>query len=169
MQNDITSSNVLIIGADGQVIGEMSRRRAKDLADQDGLDLIPIDKQGTIEVYRLGDRGKYEYDKKKKREKNKSQHKPEPTKEVRFSMRIDNHDINTKLGHVSRFIKKGHPVRLVVIMKGREKGHPEEGRRKLVGIVNKIDVEYQQNGDIKYSEGSGRSPSTMSVLLKPAA
>jgi len=84
-------------------------------------------------------------------------------------MRIDEHDIATKLGHVSRFLKKGHPVRLVVLMKGREKSHPEDGRQKLIRIMDRIEIEFLKNGDIKYSEGSGRSPSTMSILIKPAA
>jgi translation initiation factor IF-3 len=73
------------------------------------------------------DYGKHKYElEKKKKEARKNQKKIE-VKEVKFSCKIADNDVNFKVKHAREFLEKGKHVKLRVFLKGREMAHPEWG------------------------------------------
>jgi translation initiation factor IF-3 len=60
-------------------------------------------------------------------------------KEIQLSANIFEHDLEVKARHAREFLERGHPVRVVLKLRGREKAHPELGRRQLDLFLAKLD------------------------------
>ncbi|MGH2580194.1 MAG: translation initiation factor IF-3, partial [Actinomycetota bacterium] len=45
----------------------------------------------------------------------------------------------TKKGHVERFLKQGHKVKVTIMFRGREMAHTDLGRRILDRLVNDLE------------------------------
>ena len=83
-------------------------------------------------VCKILDFGKYLYTR-EKREKRKQ--KPRRLKEIRFSMRIDDHDFETKVRNIRRFLGDDYKVRITVFFRGREIVHMDRGRELLERVA----------------------------------
>ncbi len=141
----------------------MFTRDAIALAQQQGLDLVEVAPNEVPPVCKLMDYGKVRYDQTKKDRDSRKLQKQVVLKEVRFSPKIDDHDIETKSKMVRRFLDDGNKVKLTVRFKGREMAHPNLGRDVLDQVRNML-------GDNLVVEAmpkmEGKSM-TMVVSLKP--
>lgn len=106
---------------------EEALRRAREK----GLDLVEVAPQANPVVCKIIDFGKYLYAR-EKREKKKQ--RPRQLKEIRLSMRIDDHDLETKLRQIRKFLEDGCKVRITVFFRGREIVHMDRGRELLERI-----------------------------------
>ncbi|MGA0847842.1 MAG: translation initiation factor IF-3, partial [Pontimonas sp.] len=52
-------------------------------------------------------------------------------KEVRFRLKIDTHDYETKRKRAESFLKAGDKVKAMILFRGREQSRPEQGVRLL--------------------------------------
>ncbi len=147
---------VIVINTNGEFLGQMPTTKALELARQQDLDLIEVNKQKGISVCKIMDRGKWKYEQKK----NKKTH-THSFKEMKFGMRIDTHDQDTKVGHIRRFLDKGLSVRVVVEMRGRERQHPEFANQKLDVILSGFE------GKVR-TEGLRRSNANISIIVHPS-
>jgi translation initiation factor IF-3 len=59
-------------------------------------------------------------------------------KEMKMRPKIDPHDYQTKKGHVERFLKQGHKVKVTIMFRGREMAHTELGRRLLERLATDL-------------------------------
>lgn len=84
--------------------------------------------QANPVVCKIFDFGKYLYTR-EKREKRRQ--KPRRLKEIRFSVRIGDHDFETKLRNIRRFLADDYKVRITVFFRGREIVHRDRGRELL--------------------------------------
>src|SRR6266511_2196144 len=57
---------------------------------------------------------------------------------MKMRAKIDDHDYETKKGHVERFLKQGHKVKVTIMFRGREMAHTELGRRLLERLATDI-------------------------------
>lgn len=98
-----------------RVVTESEAHRARL---DSGLDLIVVSKESDPPVVKLMDHGKYKFEQsKRQREQNRKQREHQrDVKEVLFRPAIEQHDYETKLNQIKRFIDKGHNVRIVVKM-----------------------------------------------------
>ncbi len=48
-------------------------------------------------------------------------------KQMRFGLKIGEHDLAIKMGKVSKFLEAGHKVKLTIFYRGRELAHKEIG------------------------------------------
>jgi translation initiation factor IF-3 len=101
------------------------------LARQRGLDLVEVAPNEVPPVCKLMDYGKFRYEQTKKERDSRKSQKQIVVKEVRFSPKIDDHDIAYRTKMVKRFLDDGNKVKLTVKFKGRELAHPERGRDVL--------------------------------------
>lgn len=109
---------VRVIGPDEQQLGVMATRDALDLAKKLGLDLVEVAPQAKPSVCRILDFGKFMYEQSKKSKDSKST--ASKIKEVKFRVRIEQHDYITKLRHAEEFLNKGFKVKLTLTLRGRE-------------------------------------------------
>lgn len=107
------------------------------------------------------DYGKFKYEADvKAREARRNQANTE-VKEMRFRLKIDDHDYETKKGHVIRFLKGGDKVKVTIMFRGREQSRPEMGRRLLLKLADELQ-EYGVVENMPSQEGRN-----MSLVLGP--
>ncbi len=133
-------SKILLVDEKGDQIGNYAVGHAKQLARDAGLDLVELSRSGETSVCRIMDEGKWRYEQKKKNQKQK-QHTPS-LKEMKFRISIDPHDQSIKVAHIKKFISKGHSVKLIVQLRGRERATPQFAKQKLEDILREL-------GDVK--------------------
>jgi translation initiation factor IF-3 len=91
------------------------------------------------------DYGKFKYEAAQKvREARKNQVNT-VLKTVRFGLKIDDHDYNTKAGQVRKFLKAGDKVKVMVVFRGREQSRPEMG----VTLLRKLAEEVTEFGAVE--------------------
>ncbi len=86
---------------------------------------------------------KFRYEQEKKEKIKKQSQKAKELKQVRISIRIAEHDLQIKADLVKKFLTKGHPVEIMLYLKGREKINKEWANQKLNEFLTKIDIPYQ--------------------------
>lgn len=131
MNEDITASEVRCMSDDGTNYGIISTRDALQTADDLGLDLVLIAPDAKPPVAKIMDYGKFKYQQEKKKKEAKKKQKVITVKEVKFSVKIAENDINYKVKHAIEFLEKGFHVKCRVFLKGREMAHPEAGAEVL--------------------------------------
>lgn len=119
----------MLIGADGKPLGVISRDQAMILAHELGLDLIEVGPKAAPPVARLLDWGKYKYELEKKERKAKG--KVTTLKEVKLSLKIDEHDFQTKVRRAKEFLEAGHKVGAFLLLRGREAMFQDKGQEIL--------------------------------------
>lgn len=138
-----------LIDPDGEQVGVVSLERAKEAADEHGLDLVEVAAQARPPVVKIMDWGKYKYEQQKQaREARKNQQTVE-VKEVQLRPRTDDHDFEVKLRRARRFLEDGNVVRVVVRFRGRELRRPEVGHAMMDQMIEATEdiarVEHRSN------------------------
>lgn len=112
-------------------MGVLSRSEALQAAREAELDLIEISPDADPPVAKIVDWGKYNYQKTKQLQKSKRNAKTSELKQMRFGLKISDHDIEVKLNKVNSFLDAGDKVRISIIYRGRELAHKEIGYKLL--------------------------------------
>ena len=129
---------VRLVGPQGEQVGIVRIEDALRLAQEADLDLVEVAPDARPPVVKLMDYGKFKYEAAMKaREARRNQVNTE-IKEMRFGLKIDEHDYETKKGHVLRFLKGGDKVKLTILFRGREQSRPEMGRRMLMKLAEEV-------------------------------
>ena len=131
INEQIDSDKVLVIGHDGENLGEMSKIGAIDLAKEKDMDLVQVGNKNTIPVARIIDFGKFLYMKKKQLADAKKKQTIIHVKEIKIRPNIGDQDYKTKLNHAIQFFKEGKKVKFTLQFKGREIGMMENVGAKL--------------------------------------
>ncbi len=152
MNEMITASELRCMGADGSQLGIISTRDAMNLADEEGLDLVLVAPDGKPPVAKIMDYGKFKYQQEKKQKEARKKQKVIVVKEVKFSVKIAENDINYKVKHAIEFLQKGYHVKCRVFLKGREMAHPEAGADVLERVWPMLE-EYANRDGAPKQEG----------------
>jgi len=119
----IFALKVKLIDEKGQFVGIIPTREALEMARERGYDLVEISPKEIPPVAKFLDFGQLQYEEKKKRKKEKAEQKIVETKEIRLSLRISKHDLETKMKQVQKFIEKKHKTKIEMNLRGRERQH----------------------------------------------
>ena len=134
-----------MIGADGEMVGVLSRDEALALAEESGMDLVEIQPNQDPPVCRVMDYGKFRFELQKKAAAAKKKQKVVEIKEVKFRPTTDSGDYNIKLRNVRRFLEDGDKVKINVRFKGREMSHQELG----IGMTKRIETDLAEESTIE--------------------
>jgi translation initiation factor IF-3 len=138
LNDRIRSPQVRLVGPDGDQIGVVATQEAVRRARELDLDLVEVAPQANPPVCRIMDYGKFKYERDiRQKEARKKQARTE-LKEIKFRPKIDAHDYGTKKGHVERFLRGGHKVKVTIMFRGREMTHTELGRKILDRLVGDL-------------------------------
>jgi translation initiation factor IF-3 len=113
----------------------LSRAEALRLAQDQELDLVEISADANPPVAKIVDWGKFNYQRTKQQQKNKKNAKTLDIKQMRLGLKIGEHDLNTKLGKVEKFLEVGHKVKITVFFRGRELAHKDIGFKLADSII----------------------------------
>jgi len=109
------------------------------MARERDVDLVEVAPNSVPPVCRMLDFGKYKYEQaKKERGQNKHQHAGGGLHEVRFKVKIGEHDLDLKMRRAEEFLRQGDKVKLSVMFRGREILHPEIGEQLLKRVREKL-------------------------------
>lgn len=132
INSDIASLEVYLIDEEGKVLGEVSRDQALYLASEKGLDLVEVDSRRAPPVVKILDYQKYLYQKEKEERKRRKDQKPTGRlKEIRLSLKISPHDVETKVKRAREFLAEKNKVKVSLRLVGRERQFTEEGLSKI--------------------------------------
>lgn len=152
INDEIRASQVRLIDDQGNQVGITSLKEAQDMADEKGLDLVLMSPQAKPPVTRIMDYGKFKYDQEKKEKENKKKQKNAQLKETRFSLNIEDNDLQTKANQTKKFLNNGDKVKVSIRFRGRELGRKEPGYElmdKFNGMLDnfgKIDKKPKMEG-----------------------
>ncbi len=127
----IRVSEVRLVGPNGETVGIVPTDQALKLAQEADLDLVEIAPQGRPPVCKLMDYGKFKYENAQKAREARRNQTNTVIKEMKLRPKIDQHDYETKKGHVVRFLRQGDKVKITIMFRGREQHRPELGFRLL--------------------------------------
>jgi translation initiation factor IF-3 len=102
------------------------------------LDLVLINENSTPPIVRIVEYNKFIYEQEKaEKERKKNTHKTE-LKEVQLSVNIAEHDMNTMSNRAIKFLEKGDKVKVVLLLKGRQKAQPERGEMTMLNFIQAV-------------------------------
>jgi translation initiation factor IF-3 len=81
--------------------------QALESAENRGLDLVEVAPNAKPPVCRIMDYGKYKYQQQKKQQEARKKQTTVQIKEIKVRPKTDDHDFNTKVKHIRRFIEGG--------------------------------------------------------------
>lgn len=150
-----------MIDPDGNQIGIIPTYKALATAGDFGLDLVEVSPNANPPVCKIMDYGRYKYQLTKKLQEAKKKQSSFQVKEIKIRPKTGEHDLQTKIGHIKKFIGKKDKVRVTVIFRGREIMLSQRGRDLLEQIAEEIDdIAFVE----QYPKFEGRS---MMMILSP--
>lgn len=144
----------------GEQLGVIDLNEALLKAEEAGLDLVQVSPDDNSPVCKILDYGKYRYEQEKKLQKSKKSQKNTDVKGIRLSVKIGQHDFDTKLKKAREFLEKGHKLSLQLRFKGREMAHTELGKEVLMRFIEAL-------GDVNIEQEAKLMGRGMTVVISP--
>ncbi len=134
----ISVPKVRVIDENGENLGVMYTREAIDQAAEVGLDLVEVSPNADPPVCKFLDVGKFRYEAQKKANLARKSQKTQEIKEIKMRPNIDDHDYETKMRSVVKFIEEGDKVKLTLRFRGRELSHQQLGMNLLRKVQDDV-------------------------------
>ena len=146
MNNEITSSQVLLIAADGEKLGIKPTEEAIEVASEKNLDLVLIAPDSDPPVCRLMDYGKHVFEQSKKQKSNSQRRRSGgDIKEIKFRPSTDSGDYKFKVQRLREFLDKGHKVKVTMRFRGREIIRTQFG----MNLLERVEVDLADIGVVE--------------------
>ena len=161
-RNDqIRAREVRLIGAESEQLGIVERNEALQMARDAGLDLVEVAAAADPPVCRIMDYGRFKYEAQKKKQEAKKRQTVIQIKEIKLRPKTDEHDYQTKVNHIRRFIEDGDRCKVTIFFRGREIVHKDRGQTMLDRVV-------EDTKDIAKMEQEARAEGrTLFMMLAP--
>lgn len=157
----IRAREVRVIGPEGEQLGILSRNDAIAAAKENGFDLVEVAATADPPVCRIMDYGKFKYETQKKKQEAKKRQTVIQIKEIKVRPKTDDHDYETKLRHIHRFLDEGDRVKVTVFFRGREIVHKDRG----LAILDRVVADSKEIAKVEQeARAEGR---TLQMLLSP--
>ena len=127
------------MGPNGETVGIVPTDQALKLAQEADLDLVEVAPTARPPVCKLMDYGKFKYENAQKAREARRNQTNVIIKEMKLRPKIDQHDYETKKGHVVRFLRAGDKVKITIMFRGREQHRPELGFRLLQRLAEDVE------------------------------
>ncbi len=137
----IKDKEVRLIDSEGNQVGVVSIDEAMALAIEQKMDLVKIAPQAKPPVTKIMDYGKHRYEQQKKDKEARKKQKTIQIKEVRLSLKIEKHDLETKANHARRFLKAGDKVKISLRLRGREMANASFATEVIDKLIEHIGEE----------------------------
>lgn len=124
-----------VVDEQGEMIGVMPTSQALAKAKEQELDLVEISPKAKPPVCKIIDFGKFLYNEQKKEKAQKKASKSNEMKGIRLTFRIAAGDMERQQKKAAEFLEDQHPVRIAMVMRGREKAHKNLAIEKMNGFI----------------------------------
>lgn len=147
----------------GEQLGVLPTPDAFRVAQEKGLDLVEVAPNANPPVCRIMDYGKFKYEQQKKNQTARKKSTQVQIKEIKFRPKTDEHDYQTKLKHIRRFLEAGDRCKATIFFRGREVVHKDRGLK----ILERVEQDVADMAKVEQRPMfEGR---TMNMMLVPVA
>ena len=136
---EIRAKEVRLIGPEGKQVGIVPLKIAIDAAKALDLDLVEVSPNATPPVAKVMDYGKHLYEQERAERDARKQQRGAGQKAIRLRPKIEDHDFDTKVRQIRKFIEDGHSVRIQIMFRRREMRRPEMGAKLLDRLASAVD------------------------------
>lgn len=147
-----------MVGPEGEQVGIVTVAEALRLAQDTDLDLVEVAPSARPPVAKLMDYGKFKYESAQKAREARRNQTLTVIKEMKLRPKIDDHDYETKKGHIVRFLNAGDKVKVTIMFRGREQSRPELGFRLLKRLADDI-------GELGFVESSPKQDGRNMIMV----
>lgn len=161
INEQITASQVRLVGDNIPEQGVYSIARAMQMAEELELDLVEISAKADPPVCKILDYQKYLYQQKKKAKEMKSNAAKIVIKEIRFGPNTDEHDFQFKMKHAQEFLQEGSKVKATIFFRGRSIMFKDQGEKQLLRFAVELE-EYGRAEAMPVLEGK-----RMTMMIAP--
>jgi translation initiation factor IF-3 len=144
-------SEVRLVG-DNVEVGVYPIRKAREIAEEQGLDLVEISPKAKPPVCKIIEYKKFLYEQKKRDKALKSKATKVIVKEIRFGPNTDEHDYEFKKKHAVKFLESGAKLKAYVFFKGRSIIFKDQGQILLLKLAQDLE-EYRTVEQMPRLEG----------------
>jgi translation initiation factor IF-3 len=134
INSNIRITPIRVVSETGEQLGVITTEDALERARDVGLDLVEVAPNERPPVCRIMDYGKYKYEQEKKKKEQKKHQVQIKLKEVKFHVNVGDHDYETKMRNLTKFIEHGDRVKVSLMFRGRENAHRELGFE----VINRV-------------------------------
>ncbi|MEC9376779.1 MAG: translation initiation factor IF-3 [Candidatus Neomarinimicrobiota bacterium] len=138
LNDNIKADEVRLISEKGEQLGVVPIQKALEKAQSLGLDLLEVSPNTKPSVCKIVDYGKLKYEAKKKKQLSKKKQHVVKVKEIRLRPRIDEHDLQTKLGLGRKFLNNGAKLKVTLMFRGRELSRIDLGKLVLDRVIQEL-------------------------------
>ncbi len=103
------------------------------------MDLVEISPNASPPVCKIMDFGRFKYEQTKKLQEAKKKQSTFQVKEIKLRPKTGEHDLQTKLGHIRKFIGKKDKVKVTMVFRGREIMLSKLGREVLDRVIEETE------------------------------
>ncbi|WP_348772844.1 translation initiation factor IF-3 [Aquimarina sp. MMG016] len=138
INHKIRVDEVRLVG-DNVEVGVYPTKKAMELAEEQGLDLVEISPKAVPPVCKIMDYKKFLYEQKKRDKALKSKATKVIIKEIRFGPNTDEHDYEFKKKHAIKFLSEGAKLKAYVFFKGRSIIYKDQGQILLLRLAQELE------------------------------
>lgn len=149
INNQIKSPQVRVIDEAGNQIGVVDTSDAIRQAQAKGFDLVEVSPLANPPVCKITDFGQLLYQQSKQKQAEKKKQRTGEVKGIRLSYNMGKHDIEMRVKQANKFLDKGNKVKMEMILRGRQKAHPEHVKDVFQEFMNNIEIPFSQEQNLK--------------------
>jgi len=161
LNGDIRANQVQVINEEGENLWEMSLTDALAKAKAEEMDLMEMWARGDLTIVKILDYGKFLYRQKKQGQKQKQKGRSPDMKTLRITFKIWEHDLEVKRKQAEKFADGGHPLKVSLMLRGRENHYGDIAQKKIEGFVESLEDIYKADAPVK------RTWNVFNVMMKP--
>ena len=145
VQEDLHQINEKIKAKEVRLVGDNVEpgvypiEKARQIAQEQELDLVVISDKAEPFVARVLDYKKFLYEQKKKQKELKAKQVKVVVKEIRFGPQTDDHDYEFKEKHAEKFVEEGSKLKTYVFFKGRSIIFKDQGEILLLRLAQDLE------------------------------
>ena len=152
---------VRLLDAQNNNLGVMSAPDAFQRAQESGLDLVEINPKAVPPVCKIVDFTHFKYQREKEAKKQKVKSHVSDTKGIRLSVRISNHDMETRKNQAEKFLDRGDKVKAEIILRGRENARPN----LAFEVIEKFFSRLSQNMQVKFEQPVAKQGNKITAVI----
>ena len=134
----IRAEEVRLVG-DNVEVGVYPLKRAREIAEEQELDLVEISPNANPPVCKIIEYKKFVYEQKKREKVLKAKATKVTIKEIRFGPNTDDHDYDFKKKHAEKFLQEGAKLKAYVFFKGRSIIYKDQGEILLLRLARDLE------------------------------
>jgi len=152
INSEIRAQVVRLLSGEGgkDMLGVKPYKEAIQMAMALGMDLVLLNAEAVPPLCRVVSWSKYKFEVEKENKQKVVRAVTVETKEVRLRPGTDSNDLNTKLKSASKFLQKGHKVKLVMKFEGRELQFKEQGKLLMLKFLEDLSAVGKVDGAMNF-------------------